>query len=237
MTYDLRLGAEAGSPQLRFTLTVLHAVARQQPWEERKPAVTVTDWRLGFRLAQAANHWGVRTERGGLPLSHAPFVDLREPDEQRYTVRAGEREVATGTRAPGWLTAVQGPDSVCLGVRDFWQNHPKRLRGGEDRLEVGLWHGPAPMSWEGGLAKTHELVLDVATGLRDYGDAYMGVRTRARTLSSISSTTCPSQWIARELSRFQGLGNERQIGWSLYALSALHEVTGSPPYLETVRAR
>jgi hypothetical protein len=38
-------------------------------------------------------------------------------------------------------------------------------------------------------------------------------------------------WIAGQLNRGEGFGNERQIGWSLYALSGLYEVTRNPEIL------
>ena len=38
-------------------------------------------------------------------------------------------------------------------------------------------------------------------------------------------------WTAETLEKGQGTGNERQIGWSLYALTGLYEVTREPRYL------
>ncbi|HOW69100.1 MAG TPA: SUMF1/EgtB/PvdO family nonheme iron enzyme [Phycisphaerae bacterium] len=43
-------------------------------------------------------------------------------------------------------------------------------------------------------------------------------------------------WIAGNLERGQGTGNERQIGWSLYALTGLYEVTREPRYLRAAEA-
>ena len=43
-------------------------------------------------------------------------------------------------------------------------------------------------------------------------------------------------WIADSLLHGRGVGNERQIGWSLYALTALYEVTRKPEYLQGAQA-
>jgi rhamnogalacturonyl hydrolase YesR len=39
-------------------------------------------------------------------------------------------------------------------------------------------------------------------------------------------------WLALKVSRDQGVGNERQIGWSLYGLTGLYEVTRDAKYLD-----
>lgn len=373
MSYDLRLRAEAGAARLRFWLTVLHAVARQPPWEDLKPQVAVTDWRFAVRLAEPAARRVIGREAGAWEAKDAGTVELRQPDDLGYRITAGGRELAAGTRAPGWVAAAGTAGAVSLGVRHFWQNHPLGLWAGAAELGVRFWTGEAPMEWEGGLAKTHELVLEVGeapaapavvpllglvppawacgteaagallprnadalrqlgyweawretamrqwvnampTGLRDFGDAYMGgpykgknaylnleydvplnflhqfLRTGERWYfdaagpmvrhqadvdtenvagfawkHSPQHTTTEAEfghvflrglllhhvltgdlrdrevaeqlgdWIAGEVRRGRGIGNERQIGWSLYALSALHEVTAQPRYLEAAR--
>ena len=374
MSYDLRLRAEAGSAQLRFWLTVLHAAARQPPWEDLQPRVAVADWRLAVRLAEPAARRVLGREAGAWEAPDAGTVELRQPDDLGYRITADGRELAAGTRAPGWVAAAGTGGAVSLGVRHFWQNHPIGLRAGTTELGVCFWAGEVPLDWEGGLAKTHELVLAVGealtapavtpllglvppawvcgteaagallprhtdalrqlgyweawretamrrwvnampTGLRDFGDAYLGgpykgknaylnleydvplnflhqfLRTGERWYfdaagpmvrhqadvdtenvagfawkHSPQHTTTQAEfghvflrglllhhwltgdprdrevaeqlgdWIAGELQRGRGIGNERQIGWSLYALSALHEVTAQPRYLEAARA-
>ncbi len=374
MRYDLRLRAEAGSGQVRCWLTVLHAAARQPPWEELKPQVAVADWRLAARLVEPAASWVLGRESAALGVSNAAALRLHQPDDLSYRITDGDRELAAGTRAPGWLAAVHGGAAVSLGVREFWQNHPKALFASGREFGLRLWAGDAPMVWEGGLAKTHEFVLEVTdaptapavepllgivppawacgseaagallprdadalrqlgyweawreagmrqwvnampTGLRDYGDAYMGgpykgknaylnleydvplnflhqfLRTGERWYFDAAAamvrhqadvdtenvtgfawkhsplhTTTEAEfghvflrglllhhlltgdrrdremaerlgdWIAGALERGAGIGNERQIGWSLYAVTALHEVTGRPRYLEAARA-
>lgn len=43
-------------------------------------------------------------------------------------------------------------------------------------------------------------------------------------------------WMAPKLIRGEGVGNERQIGWSLYALSALYDITHEERYLRAAEA-
>lgn len=375
MTYDLRLRAAAGSAQLRCWLTVLHAVARQKPWEDLKPQVGLRNWRVVLQLPGPAQHWIFGGAAGTVAVTNAASAELRQPDDLQYTVSAGETVVAKGTRAPGWFTAVGEPAAVTVGLRHFWQNHPQALWAGGNRLELRLWRSGEPFAWEGGLAKTHEFVIEVGsqapaawdvtplravadpvwlcgseaagallprndealrhfaywecwredamrrwanampTGLRDFGDGYMGgpykgknaymnleydvpmdflfqfLRTgqvgflesaevMARHQADIdtenvagfawkhspSHTTTEAEfghvflrglllhhlltgerrsremaervgdWIAQSLKRGQGVGNERQIGWSLYALSALYEITRKPLHLEGAQA-
>ncbi len=375
LTCDWRLRAEAGSAQLRVWLTVLHAAPRQPPWEELKPRVAVADWRVGLVLAGPASRWLLGRESGAWEVPGEPPVELLQPDDLQYRLKAGGRELAAGTRAPGWLAARCEGGWVSLGVRDFWQTHPKALSADTRTLAAGLWAGTEPFLWEGGLALTHELVITIGadaaeppaftplravsppawvcgaeavgpliprdgealrqlgyweawretdqrrwvnampTGLRDYGDAYLGGPYKGRHAflnleydvpfnfllqylrtgqgwyfeaaeamvrhqadvdvehvtgfawkhSPLHTTTEAEfghvfvrglllhhllsgdprsrevaerlgDWIATALVRGQGIGNERQIGWSLYALTALYEVTGEARYLEAARA-
>lgn len=375
MTYDLRLRAEAGSPQVRLWLTVLHAAARQPPWEECKPQVAVTDWRISLAVAAPVQHWIMGGEAGALSIPNNRVVELSQSDDLRYRITVEARQMAQGIRAPGWLAAIGEKAAIKLGVRHFWQNHPISLRASGGALGVGLWSTNTPFLWEGGLAKTHELVLELGpnssaapqlellrgipppawlcgteaagallprngealrqlgywecwreeslqrwhnampTGLRDFGDAYLGGPYKGRNAyanleydvaldflhqflrtgdqwyfdaaepmvrhqadidtenvtgfawkhSPLHTTTEAElghvfirglllhhlltgdrrdreiagrigDWIAGSLVQNRGVGNERQIGWSLCALSALHEVTRKPRYLEAAQA-
>lgn len=375
MTYDLRLRAEAGSSQVRFWLTVLHNAARQQPWEELKPQVALADWQVAFSLCQPANQWTVGCDGSAMALTNISCVALNQLDDLQFCLAADGRQLAKGTRASGWLTADSPQGSVTLGIRHFWQNHPIGLLGDRRVIGARFWTCAAPFTWEGGLGKTHEFVLDFArcspaapalspllgivspawacgteaagallprtvealqqlgywegwreesmyrwvnampTGLRDFGDAYMGgphkgknaysnleydvpwnflqqfLRTAKRWYfdaagpmvrhqadvdtenvsgfawkhSPLHTTTQAEfghvflrgmllhhlltgdprdreiaerlgDWIVESLERGQGVGNERQIGWSLWALAALHETTGKCRYLESARA-
>lgn len=370
MMYDLRLRVEAAGSRLRFWLTALHAVARRQPWERLEPQLEICDWRLSFHLANPGQQRFVGCEGQSPLVCEGRQVELYQKDNFSYLVNADGRELSRGARAPGWIGTRTGDAFTTLGVRDFWQNHPKSLFANDNELGARLWAGDGPMAWEGGLAKTHEFVLEIhdtirspemvpllgiappawvcgsgaagellprnedalrqlgyweawredsmirwvnamPTGIRDFGDAYMGgpykgknaflnleydvplnflnqfLRTGQRWYFDAAEpmvrhqtdidtenvagfawkhsplhTTTEAEFghvfvrglllhhlltgdprdleiaeklgaaIAEQVSRGAGIGNERQIGWSLYALSALHEVTANARYLD-----
>ncbi len=53
---------------------------------------------------------------------------------------------------------------------------------------------------------------------------------------SLEAARETGDWLAPRVAAAQGIGNERQIGWSLYALSALYEHTGDEKYLKAAAA-
>jgi formylglycine-generating enzyme required for sulfatase activity len=367
LRYDLRLHATAGSSRIHLLLTLTHHVKRDAP-----PAI-VSDVAVSFAGPQGHVVFG--TDRGGVQSVDPgePF-ELLQPDDLNFTARRGDDSIAKGTRSPGWL-AVQGRSGwVSVGLRHFWQNHPKALFCSPESVGVRLWAGVRPFEWEGGLAKTHEIVLDFSeaqpssmdleplrviqpaawacgtqalgpivprcqeslealpywellrewdmrkwvrampTGMRDFGDAYFGgpykgknaftnleydvgwnfllqfLRTedpwyathadmqlrhqadididhfskRQWKHSPLHTTTEADlghvflrglvlhywltgerrsleaaieigDWLAPRVKKLEGIGNERQIGWSLYALTGVYEATRDEKYIEAAR--
>jgi formylglycine-generating enzyme required for sulfatase activity len=375
-SYDLRVQATCDSSRLRAWLTTLHAAPRQRPWEDLIPSVDVLNWAFQLRLNDQPDTWIAGGDGASVTANHSSgeSLCLSQPDDLHYSISLGDQPVAEGTRAAGWLSAQNAQATVSLGVRHFWQNHPQQLVGDDQTIGVAFWSGPDALSWEGGLAKTHEVVLDFSehppqlldtrveravpppawmcgtlaagdllprndqalrhfaywecwredamrrwvnampTGSRDFGDGYMGgpykgknayvnleydvtlnflhqfLRTgdfwyldaadsMARHQGDIdtenvagfawkhspSHTTTQAEfghvflrglllhhlltgdvrdrevaerigdWVADALIRGHGVGNERQIGWSLYALTALHQLTGKPIYLKAAQ--
>ena len=355
---------------MRMRLTLMHAMPRKQPYETPSPVVKVKDIRWIFRPAGqiTAVRFGTESEPVDLPVDGE--IVLNQPDELHYTIERPGQKPIEGTRSPGWLAVNADGKWTMLGVRHFWQNCPKQLFVSKDGFGVRLWAGKEPFEWEGGLAKTHEVILEISPdkpdtmhldplravippawvcgtkaagalmprtaesletmpywearrqidmqqfvngmpfGFRDFGDGYMGgpykgknaymdleydvpwnflmqflrtgdvwylkqaevmVRHQAdidtenaagfQWKHSPQHTTTQAElghvfirglllhylltgesrsletaekignWIAGQLNRGQGLGNERQIGWSLYALSGLYEVTRNPEIL------
>lgn len=49
---------------------------------------------------------------------------------------------------------------------------------------------------------------------------------------SLESAEEIGRWLKEKVERLEGIGNERQIGWSLYALCELYKVTGKETYLK-----
>lgn len=350
--------------------TLIHAVPRKLPYETPNPAVKVKDVRWIFRPAGqiSAVRFGTESESVDLPVDGE--VVLNQPDELHYTIEQAGQKPIEGTRSPGWIAVQANGQWTKFGVRHFWQNCPKQLFVSKDGFGVRLWASKEPFEWEGGLAKTHEVIVEISPdkpdtmhleplravippawvcgtkaagalmprtpesletlaywearrqidmqqfvngmpfGFRDFGDGYMGgpykgknaymdleydvpwnflmqflrtgdvwylnqaevmVRHQAdidtenaagfQWKHSPQHTTTQAElghvfirglllhylltgesrsletaekignWIAGQLDRGEGLGNERQIGWSLYALSGLYEVTRNPEIL------
>jgi hypothetical protein len=71
-------------------------------------------------------------------------------------------ESGKGSRAPGWLSVTDGKSTVCVAVRDFWQNFPKALAADRNgRIEIGLFPGryASDFPFRSGEHKTHEILL------------------------------------------------------------------------------
>jgi formylglycine-generating enzyme required for sulfatase activity len=362
--YDMRIEATAGSPRVRVMLTLTHKAKRTALVHVKKASVEFALPSLRRETVMGADGGVVRVEGGELAV-------LQQDDDLRYEILRDGTKMGEGTRAAGWMASGGGEGWVVLGVRHFWQNAPKRLMAGPQSVGVGLWAGKEPFDWEGGLAKTHEIVVDfgasrpekveleplrasmppawacgteamgapmlprgrealerfpywemfresgmhewvrgMPAGFRDYGDAYLGgpykgknayanleydvhynflmeyLRTgqtwyvdAAEAMTrhqgdidtdhwtgqpwkhSPGHTTTEAElghvffrgmvmhyfvtgerrsldvareigdWVAATLEKGQGTGNERQIGWSLYALTGLYDATRDPKYL------
>ena len=373
--YDLRVLAAADTARLNLLLTVWHHAARTEPLEEPAPVIRVHRLEAGFGRPAAATGYGAGTDTGVVALPTAGPWTLDQPDDLHYVLRQPEGFQREGTRAAGWLAARDGDAWLVAGVRHFWQNCPKSLSAGDDAIRIGLWTGPAAFEWEAGLAKTHELVLDVVAaegsaqpppavdldpprltmppawacgteaagavlarsremlatfpywecwresdlrswmaampaGMRDFGDGYMGGPHKGKNAyqnleydipynflieflrtgqpwylqaaepmarhqvdvdtdnfsgrpwkhspqhttneaefghvfcrgvmlhylltgerRSLEVARRTGDYIAQRLERHEGVGNERQIGWSLYHMTGLYEVTREPRYL------
>jgi formylglycine-generating enzyme required for sulfatase activity len=368
--YDLRTATEEWDRWTSLQLTLTHAALRKPPYETPSPVVKVRDIRWIFRPAGTISEVRFGTESGPVDLPVDGDIVLNQPDELHYTIDIPGQKSIVGTRSPGWLAVNVDGKWTRFGVRHFWQNCPKQLFVSKDGFGVRLWAGKEPFEWEGGLAKTHEIILEISPdkpdtmhldplravippawvcgtkaagalmprtpesletmpywearrqidmqqfvngmpfGFRDFGDGYMGgpykgknaymdleydvpwnflmqfLRTgdvwylnqaevMARHQADIDTenaagfqwkhspqhTTTQAElghvfirglllhylltgesrsletaekigkWIAGQLNRGEGLGNERQIGWSLYALSGLYEVTRNPEIL------
>jgi formylglycine-generating enzyme required for sulfatase activity len=155
--YDLRATTYAGSARVALLLTLTHEAPRTVE-------LSIKDATLSLDLGETLAETLVGDERGARPMPVPYPVTLTQPDDLRYGVTAGAAATHRGTRAPGWIASRTARGWTTLGVRHFWQNHPKALLAAERALAVKLWTGDAPLVWEGGLAKTHELVLDFGAG-------------------------------------------------------------------------
>ncbi len=160
--YTLRIHAWAGSPRLNLLLTLVHAAQRHEPYHTPAPVIQVAGASVSFDLNPLASQVLIGGDRGVHTLPPDGRIELLQPDEVHYTVTQDAKPVAAGTRAAGWLADQGEWGHLTLGVRHFWQNHPKALLATDHSLGVELWAGKAPFAWEAGLAKTHEIVLDLS---------------------------------------------------------------------------
>ncbi|HAK95486.1 MAG TPA: hypothetical protein DCM87_10885, partial [Planctomycetes bacterium] len=151
--YDARIIVHAGSARATILLTITHNAPRAVE-------TAVTDVACAFELDSDAEEAVAGTERGAIALPPGGAAALTQLDDLGYRVAGPGGVAASGTRAPGWIAARTARGWTALGVRHFWQNHPKALFLEPRALGVRLWTGDAPLTWEGGLAKTHEIVLD-----------------------------------------------------------------------------
>ena len=370
--YDLRVHAFAGSQKLEMVITITHKA-------KREVSVTIKDASVNFLLHQSPDEVVIGKDREVETIVDCNSIAASQFDDLHYEITGDGKKIAQGTRLPGWLASRNGKSWVILGVRHFWQNHPKALFATPKSIGVHLWttgSGVSGFEWEGGLAKTHEIIVGFSenrpqsyelsplravmppawacgtqalggpmlprcreslekfaywelmrqasmqqwvrampSGFRDYGDAYLGgpykgknaysnleydvpynflmafLRTgqvwyleaaeamarhqadidtdnysgRAWKHSPMHTTTEAEfghafvrglllyhlltgdhrsleaarhigDYAAGQLQAGSGIGNERQIGWSLYALTGLYDVTREERYLRAAEA-
>ena len=130
--YVLRLHVFAGSSMVK----VLHTfVFDQDPDTVRLSAVGL---RIPMRTAEHGraafggetdSHWAVRWDRAQLFQRHACM----------YEVTLDGAPFASGSRAPGWVSASLQDGSVAVALRDMWREYPKGLTVDRDGIDVQLW--------------------------------------------------------------------------------------------------
>lgn len=204
MKYDLRILAAAGSPRLTLLLTVTHwadrirSQSRDEPWGNLEPKMTVVDLSLRFGLSEKPVALSFGTEKDAFTTSES--AELVQPDDLKYAIRQPGKPDVPGTRAPGWTAARNGDTWCILGVRHFWQNCPKGLIAGPEAIGTRLYTGSTPFEWEGGLAKTHEVVLDFAAAGKN-GDAPASVCLDPLRITMPPAWACGTEAIGAVLPR------------------------------------
>lgn len=363
--YKMRVHILKDSGEIRILLTLLNLAPREQ-----EDSVEGVD--LYFLLPQRVSKAYAGLEGRKVTLPKGKRVSITQTDDFHYEVSVEGERVLEGKRSDGWLLVKAGSKWCLFGLRHFWQNHPQALVLSPFELGVKLWARKESFLWEGGLAKTYELVLTFSPyepasfhleplrvvippswvagtkvlgpllplsqeslsqfpywealveesmrswvrgmpiGMRDFGDAYYGgpykgknsyanleydvpfnfllqflrtgkvwylehAETQVRHQADIDinhftgrpwkhsplhttteadmghiflkglllyylltgdRTTLESareigDWLVERVARLEGIGNERQIGWPLYALTALYEVTNEERYLKS----
>jgi hypothetical protein len=159
--YVLDTSLGAGSGPLRLLLTLTHDAERREPFSEPAPVSHVRSVALRFTVTPAPEQWTVGTDKGAITVPGGSSFELRQTDDLSYRITRPGQEQQSGTRAPGWATAMVGKGCCRVAVRHFWQNAPKGLDLTAAGLVLRLWAGAEPLAWEAGLAKTHEIVLEL----------------------------------------------------------------------------
>jgi len=94
-------------------------------------------------------------------------AELRQKTADTYTIRSGDKEIASGKKLTGYVGVSGSSHTVAASVRHFWQLYPKALRVTYDRIEIHLFsptpdipfYEPTP-----GEARRHELFLHFGRG-------------------------------------------------------------------------
>jgi hypothetical protein len=157
--YDVRVHTFAGSPKLDVIVTITHRA-------KREVSVAVRDASLHFALPEVTSEVVIGTDHGAETIGGG-VVSAIQFDDLNFEILGDGKKVAKGTRLPGWLAMPANKGWLILGVRHFWQNHPKELFIMPRAVGVRLWAGRSAtdgFDWEGGLAKTHEIIVDFSEG-------------------------------------------------------------------------
>lgn len=160
--YDLRAHLLAGSTRANLLLTLTHLQPRTGKIEDRTPMARIVDASLRFGLPDASSQAVLATDTGVLAGPIGARCDLFQPDTVHYTIARDGKQVATGTRSPGWMAVQTSAGWLTLGVRHFWQNCAKALAITPKEAVLRLWAGKEPVEFEATIAKTHEIVLELS---------------------------------------------------------------------------
>ncbi|HON65899.1 MAG TPA: SUMF1/EgtB/PvdO family nonheme iron enzyme [Phycisphaerae bacterium] len=160
--YDVRAHATADSTRLNLLLTLTHLQPRTGETHERTPMARIVDASVRFALPASADRVVMATDLGVFAGPVGGKSELLQPDTTRFTITRDGEEVGRGTRSPGWLAVPTAGGWLSVGVRHFWQNYVKALTATPNEIALRLWAGEQPLDFEATIAKTHELVLEVA---------------------------------------------------------------------------
>ncbi len=157
-----------------------------------------------------------------------------------FTVRAeGPRPsiAARGRRAEGWIARGDGRRFVVLGMRRFWENHPKGLASSRDALALELFPAlPGGTIVGGGRAKTHDVWIHVA----GEGSAADRGAEAARAANAPLRATVDPAWL-RDAGALGALSVEDERAWPSFertadAVVGVDSARGLPGTLDDERA-
>lgn len=362
--YEIEIHIYAQSNKIRLCFIVTNFAPR-----ENNP-VKVLGGNLGFILGREIRNFILKVDGKEEQFIFDKDVELVQEDQCSFLIKVDGKNVKKGIRAEGLGMVNLGKKRLALSTKYFWEDHPIALFATSNSIGLNFWAGKDAFEWEGGLAKSYDICLDLldnnakylgypqliailppawiagtkalgdilpkgeeslrlfpyweamleesmrkwargmATGMRDFGDAYYGgpykgknsyanleydvplnfliqfIRTGQRWFfdvaeaqvrhqadididhytgrqwkhsplhttteadlghiflrglllhylltgerRSLESAERIGKWLAPKVEKLEDIGNERQIGWSLYALSELYKVTRNKIYL------
>ena len=130
--------------------------------------------------------WDVHRGHFPRPQSYVSFRGWR--------ARSGGSELGRGERAQAWLDLSGNGRGLAMGLKDFWQNHPKGIgsSGSEMRLSLFPAEYGGDFSFRPGEHKTHEVFLYFHAG----GAGQAGVAETMAAMDSPLLALASPQWYA-----------------------------------------
>lgn len=160
LDYTVRFYAYAGSPLVRVQHTF---VSRQGEQASAFHWLAALDFNVPTRLA------GGKVIFGGddAPLAATAPAEIVQDSSDHYAISAGGKELASGKGkstkplTTGWMDLRRGSAGLAVGVKWFWQMHPKRLVAEADgTIKVGLYApGVQPLEVYRGQSRTHNVTF------------------------------------------------------------------------------
>ena len=139
-----------------------------------------------YQDSSGSDFWGVH--RGHFPRPQS-YVSMRG-----WRAYSGGSELGRGDRAQAWLDLSGNGKGLAVGLRDFWQNHPKGISsaGGEIRLSLFPAAYGGDFVFRPGEHKTHEVLLFFHAGNADQAGTAQAMAAMDSPLFALASP----QWYA-----------------------------------------
>jgi len=160
LDYTIRFYAYAGSPVVR----VQHVFVSRQG---AKSADFHWMGGLDFSVPTVLAGGKVTIGTEGTPVSVGSAGQIYQDNSDHFSITSGGKEVASGKGksskpvTTGWLDMSKGQLGLAVGVKWFWQMHPKQLEARKDgMLRVGLYGvGARPLEVYRGQSRTHYMTF------------------------------------------------------------------------------
>jgi hypothetical protein len=160
--YLCRLTAFTGLARIESQLTVFNTVG---PDQEDSVAVEALKWEIPTTLSQPRVLLGGDRRVYQSPLREEDSAWIYQKDSDQYElggvlVGNGQGKSAKPL-STGWIDASGQTSGVAVGVRWFWQLHPKLLKvDRKGTLDIGLYPDMyQPLDIYTGVSKTHDLLF------------------------------------------------------------------------------